>query len=407
MAVRFSDPPVWRFILTNLAGNVITTLDGRATDRSFDFVHNGPSSMTGLVASDDPEINLPYLLPTNPRFLSNNTRLLYGLRREMSYGTGSPYYSRASGLVMTIEDVAADAPTTRYTAYDPWQYLFKRPARMQDGSLPGRNGIRYKDARPNDMAYDLIANTIAVDGDVFLDVDLANITDCPVISGVTVFERGLSVGAALQQLCDTGFIDIQMRPIYDPGFRPGKLCELHMGPLLGTTRYDAVMYWDQLGANISEMSRLIDGTQLENVVTAYAGAGGEPTTPATDATSRALYGDYYGSAFLSGEEDSTVAVEASGLAELEIRKDGLFSLSFSPAPERALVPLRDYGTGDYVPVWATRRFRQPLGIDYAGFDPDFPGAVGYQRIFQMPMELDDNGVEHVRNIRTSTDVPGG
>ena len=403
MAIRFADLPLWRLIVTRLNGEVLTTLDRRASERSFAFALNQPATATGLVPSDDPEINIP-TSAAGRALLSHNTRLLYGLRREERGGSSdAPYVCRYGGIVMGLEDVAADSPTSRYTAYDPWQYLFSRPIRDNTGALPTSDGIIYTDERASVMATDLLANTIAVDGDVLIDASDAGLIEATdVIDGSVRFERGLSVGEAWQRLCDTGTIDIWLRPIYDPLARPGILCELVIAKQLGEIRYDTVMGWDRASRSLTELSRLIDGTRLANEVLFADDSAGVPGTLQTDAASVSLYGEYWAQQALTGRDSQTDLVDLAALAQLEIRKNAPRTITFTPAPERAYLPLRDYALGDYVPVWASRSLRETVGIDYASFDADAPGGCGYQRVYGISLDLDDNGVERPQLV-TSQD----
>lgn len=426
--VRYGGSPSWRLIVTNLAGETLTTLDKRAKDRAFLFSLNAPATHTGLVPSDDPEINIPSPDPDSPAFVSHNTRLVYGLRRERRHGTSpEPWLCRFGGILMTTEDVAADAPTTRYTAYDPWQYLMARPALNPDSTFPTSAGIRYTDARASDIAVELLANTIAVNGDVFIDAsDVGLIEDTDVIDGLTKFDQGLSVGEAWQQLCDTGTIDIVLNPIYDPIGRPGKLCELVISKQAGQVRYDAVFGWDRAGRNLTELSRLIDGTRLANKIKMFTGSGkGIPFQ--TDPDSVSTYGEYWSQQFSLGKQEQVSFALLLALAQLQIRKNGGRTITFTPAPELSPLALLDYELGDYVALWASRAFREPLGIDYDSLaalavsisgpptegetltaeitdETATAGGVGYQRVFAIPITLDDDGVERVEGILTASDT---
>jgi hypothetical protein len=426
--LRLGDPPLWRFIVTNRSTETLTVLDKRATERGVVFALDQPATHTGLVPSDDPEINIPAPAADSPAFLSHNTRFIYGFRREIRPTMADPpWRCRFAGIVMGLEDVAADAPTSRYTAYDPWQYLMARPIRNNDGTLPGANGIIYTNARASDMALDLLANTIAVDGDVYIDASNPGLReDTVVIVGETKFDRGISVGEAWQQLCDTGTIDIILRPVYDPASRPGILCELVIRKQAGQVRFNAVMGWDRASRSLTALSRLIDGTRLANEVQFYAGQGGLPVALQSDAASVARYGEYWAQQFMVGKQTQKPLVELLALAQLEIRKRGAKSITLSPAPERSYLALRDYGLGDYVPVWASRNLREPLGIDYDGYGAlsvsisgspiegdeigvvisegvGSPGAVGYQRLYAIPIEIDDNGVERPTALLTASE----
>jgi hypothetical protein len=151
-----------------------------------------------------------------------------------------------------------------------------------------------------------------------------------------------------------------------------------------------------------QVSRMVDGTRMANKVQYYAGQGGVKVPLQTDAASVADYGTYWAQQFFPGSHDRTT-VALLAVAALAIRRNGIRSITVDPAPERVELALRDYREGDYLPIWASRNLREPIGVDYDTFDPDFPGACGYQRVYVIPIELDDNGVERVRGLVVSKD----
>lgn len=399
--IRLADPPPWRLFITDIGSQTLTLLDKRATGRQFVFTLNGPAYATGQVAADDPEINIPYPDPDSPAMLTNNARLLYALRREG--GTPYPYVCRFGGIVMNLEDQSGDSPTSRYTAYDPWQLLMSRPVRDPDtGLLPGPDGLLFPDGtRASDIAVDLLGATEAVDGETFIDTSVGGlITATDPISGAFSLDRGLSVGEAWQQLVETGTIDIVLIPIYEPITKPGKVVQLKISPQAGAVRHDAVMGWDSPPRSLQNISRLVDGTRLANRVQYYAGQGGSPVALQSDAASIAAYGEYWTQQFFPGTNNAAL-VELLGLTEVLIRRNGQRNISFDPAPERSALALRDYGLADYLPTWASKNLREPMAVDYDEADPS---AAGYQRVYTIPIDLDDNGTERVRGLMTSKDT---
>lgn len=392
----------WRIIVASTASRTLSDLDHRSTGRQFLYTLNGPAYHTGQVASDDPEINIPFPDPDSPALLTHNRRLLFALRYEM--GADPPYVCRFGGIITNFEDQGADAPTSRYTAYDPWQYLMSRPIRGPgtDLALAGEGGITFPaGTRASDIAGFFLEATEAVDGETHIDTsDGSLIEDTDPLTDAITFDAGLSVGEAWQQLVATGTIDIYLPPLYDPIDRPGKVVQFQTAKRLGATRFNIVMAWDKAGRSLQGVNRLVDGTRMANRVKYWA--GGTPAPLESDATSIAAYGEWWAQQFFPGEANIGL-VDLMALAELQIRKDGARSINLDPAPERTELVLRDYGLGDYLPVWASRNLREPLGIDYDAFDPDFPGASGYHRVFAIPVELDDNGVELTRGIATASE----
>lgn len=359
--LRYVDPSLWRILLGNSNGRILSLLENRSTDRTFQYDLDQPWEHSALVASDDPEINIPFPDPDSPAFLTNNMRKIWALRRERA--ASPPYVCRWAGIVMTLEDMGADAVTTRYTAYDSWQYLMSRPIRVPDTTfaIPGPDGITFTDARASDIALDFLAATVAMDGDVFIDAsDMGLIEATDVIPGDINFARDTSVGEAWQQLCATGTIDIILRPIFDPDSRPGVLSELIIKKQAGVVQYNSVFGWGMGPRNIVQLSRVIDGTQLANTVQFYTGDD-VAATEQVDLDSIADFGVYWNQQTISDAQASEVdLVSQLAFEELVKRTRGVRTVEFDAVPERAPIPFLDYGPGDWVPVWANRNFREKL-----------------------------------------------
>lgn len=404
-AVRMGAPPLWRGIVTSQASRTICLLDQRATDKVVAFALNQPALASGVAPADDDEIHRPFPDADSDPNLHPNLRLCYLFRYE---GGTPPWICRFGGIFFVTEDQGTDAPVTSYTAYDPWQLLFSRPC-LDDGFvLPGEEGIVYTNERGSDIALDLISKTIATNGTVFLDITNGELHDTEVVPGPGLefkIERGVSVGEALQRLTDTGTMDIIMSPVYDPLNRPGIVCELNIYEFAGDRKDSAIMAWDKGRRSITSISRLLDGTQLANKIQMFAGQGGPAVTPVEDVDSVAKYGEYWSQQFLVAGKGQDALVELFAEAQALIRRDGLRSVTFDPALERAPLALRDYNLGDYLPVWASRNLRQPIAPDYDLADYD-PGFAGYLRVYAIPIEIRDDGVEQVRRILTSQDAAG-
>lgn len=406
MAVRATDPPLWRTIITNLDSRTLSVFDQRAKERAYALTFNGASSHVGRVAADDPEVHTAAL--DGDPLLAPNNRLAFCLRREkgaaaLDSSAPYPWVPRFSGLVEQTEDASGDVPTTRYTAYDAWQYWYSR--RLIDpltNDPPGRNGINYAPVALSDVAQLLLAASEAADGPLL--VDLSSIDSMDTALTPIKFDRGMSLGDAFDRMVESGTIEFKLNPIYDPVNRPGVLNELVIRPAIGNRQDNAIFHWDTGNrSNISNLTRIVDGTRLANKIVFYAGQGGEPVTTQTNATSIAKYGEYWMEQFLSNNYVVGL-VETLAQATLRIHTDGLQAITFTPTPEIAPMPLRDYQVGDYVPVWASRNFRDPIAPD---LDNPPSGTTedpnGWLRVFAIPIEVDDNGVEQVRAILTSQD----
>lgn len=407
----YADLP-WRGLLTDTNSGTLTVLDHRSTGTEMLFTLGAPASCTGQVAADDPEINLPYPDADSPAYLTNNRRLLYMLRREPpASDLIPPYVCRFGGIVMSVEDEAGDAPTTRFVAYDPWQLLMNRPVRdPATGDLPGENGLTFKASdnwRWNEIITNLLDISLVVDGEHHIETfgtSYPLVEECDIIASDVTFSQGLSLGEAWQQMVDTGYVEILLPPIYDPFGSPGKVTQIQVAPKVGSLKADVIMGWDIGGNTVTDISRLIDGTRLANRVAYFAGQVAAPIQ--SDAASRAAYGDYFSQQHFPDQTDVTL-VAAMAFAQLTLRKNGAKTLNFGPAPERSDLVLRDYGLGDYLAVWASRNLRDPIHINYDDFDPDNPGACGYQRVFSVPIQVDNNGVTKVVGIATADERAGG
>lgn len=400
----FADLPVRTFV-TDKDSRTLSILDRRATDRQFLFTLNQPAYHTFQVASDDVEINRPFPDADSPANLTNNRRLLFALQRIQ--GADPPYQPLFGGIIMTPEDQGADTPTTRATVYDAWQYMMSRPVRdPETGDLPGPNGLTFASGSlASDIALGLLQITEIEDGETHIEWYSGDIEPSDPLPSTITFDAGLSVGEAWQQLCNTGTIDIHLDPIYEPIDLPGKINRLRIvaqsaGTAAGPILYNDIMGWDKGGRSLMGVNRLVDGTRLANKIAYFAGQGGAAVPVQTDATSVAAFGVYFAQQFFPGSNDiTTIALLA--VTELAIRRNGARSISLDPAPERVGLPRPHELLGSYVPVWASRNLREPLGIDYDAFDADNPGASGYQRIYAVPVAVDNNGVTRLTGVLTS------
>jgi len=379
--------PLWRFLITDLAGAGITLLDHLASERMVTLKLNEAAEVTGTVPSDSNYVNR--LHTDGFPLLAEGVRQLYCFRRESET---PPYYTiRASTLVMQVNDAAAsDDARSRFTAWDPWQYMMMRPAltgsltttgTARTGHLIGPDGAIYDSSvAAGDIALDLINTAIAFANTAApaaaQTLFLRNITDDG-LSGTFPsnweVQQGTSLGQALQDLCDTGYIDILLTPIYESA-APGALCDLDVlsqsAPYLGVGvfNYDAIFAWDRPGHNTVGMDNMFDGAGRANVIQGYRGQGGPPVInyvssalpTAKDVPSIGDYGEYWNQTFYPGQE-TTAGVQALSEQQLLFRKTYKQTLTINPSPTRAPEPFVDYGLGDRVPVYASNRLRQAVG----------------------------------------------
>lgn len=392
--------PLWRFLLTDLAGTGITIIDHLASDRMVTPKLNEPLEVSGSVPSDSTLVNTLHtdLFP----YLAEGVRQLYCFRREANT---VPYYKiRASTLVLQVSDAArSDDGRSHFTAWDPWQYLFARPVLQASGALVGQLGLTYPPGMAaNAIAINILNNMLAnadVTGPVASRSGFTNwltgagpIETCVAFPNGWKIEQGISVGQALQDLVSTGVMDIRFRPIYDLA-QPGILCELQIysqPPAGGTAnigagsyRYGAIFAWDTPGRSTVGVNNLYDGTGRANTVQYFNGQGGPPVTRLKDAPSIVTYGDYWTQQFFPSHTLAP-AVVAIAAEQLALRSRFKETLTVNPASERAPEPFVDYYLGDGVRVSVSKNLRQPL--------------TGWQRVYGIPVSIDDNGVETVREL---------
>jgi hypothetical protein len=445
---------------------------------------NEPLEISGTVPSDNPEVNI--LHTDGFPFLAEGVRQLYGFRRESDT---SPYYTiRASTLIMQVSDASASGDArSRFTSWDPWQYLFSLPVLQSslatignggsagvDGLLiPAANSFYPQSVSADQIIVDILTNATAFSDptapvaaqNCFLDLTGGTIEVCsaPAIGKSWEIQQGTSIGQALQDICATGACDIVLTPIYDPSVRPGILCELNVRTQTspangaGSFNYSAVFAWDKPGRSVVGIDDVFDGTQRANHIVYYNGQGGPPIAPYASAQFRdpvsiATYGEYAPSQFFPAQTVKE-GVQAIAAQQLVLRANFKQTLTINPAPERSPEPFVDYYLGDRVPVYASNNMRQvipPVPTTNANINlvnsasivvhstAGFPvtgtivllggnvtytgttataftgcsghpatlggeGVIGYgilawQRIYGIPVQIDDNGVETVREI---------
>ncbi len=386
---RFSTGQPWRFVLTTLAGETVTSLERLASNRTVTFTLNQPAQTAGQVPSDDPRVNITDVeVGLDAPHLSFADRLIYGFRREQR--NPDLWVCRFSGIPLQIEDAASsDQPYSNYTAYDPWQYLYGRALKNFDGSLVGVTGLSYSATAGDLIVAELINNTITTDGECHVDLGSFEATAAIDIN----FQQGTSVGDALKQLVQTGTLDIWFEPIYDTS-KPGICCSVHVYAQKGTTQDSAPFAWDT-SRFVNGISNLLDGAQLANTVQFYNGQGGPPVLPASvDASSVSRYGVWEAQQFFPAQIIPGPVMAMAAL-QLDLRKQGRRSVTITPNPLLSPKPFIDYSLGDKVPVYATTRLRQEI--------PWSNSPTVYQRIYGIPITLGDDGVESVQRLVASPD----
>jgi hypothetical protein len=424
--------PLWRWLVTDLCTESITILDHLASDRNVTPKLNEPLEMTCTVPSDNSEVNR--LHTDDFPFVAEGVRLLYGFRRE--YDTvepfGSPphgYYTiRASALILQTDDAAqAEDARTRITAKDAWGYLDYIPvyvAPTEGAYLVPRDGYTYPDDLTADeialQAFDYAYGFAAfgqyippnyseyVQGpcgpaNLFTDFGQSGfytgtIETCAIPPGFRV-DPGTSLGELLRNLCTAGYMDIVFEPIYDPVNRPGYLNQISIyaqdpadpSSGAGVYNYSARFSWDKAGRTAMGADNLYDGTMRANWIQWFRGVAGPRVDPAVSAASIATYGEYWSMQHVPEESLDNGVVQDMEAMQLYLRQNYRETLTMNPAPERAPEPFVDYELGDRVPVFISDNMRQPL-------PPATDDTLVWQRVYGIPIDIDDNGTETIREL---------
>lgn len=411
---RFYEAPDWRFVVAGLGGGTKTFLDRICWNRQVTYTLGGSAEFQGDVPSDNPEVNI---LTAGVPFVTFNNRLIYGFRRENpNPGVLPPWVCRYAGILDTPNDEcqpSSDQAITHITAHDPWTYLNHRPVVLDDGTLPGNKGVTITGKGPA-VARQLLFNAIAA-ADPAAPFAAQN---CFIDAGQTAFytghigtsmptttfnfRQGMSVGEAWTQIVQTGNCDIVLTPIYDPGNRPGFLCQFNGYELAGSIKHAAIFSWDKAGRSLLGINRLQDGSAMGNVGQGYLGQGGAPRPRTagqqTNAASIAKYGDYWlQQAFPAMSLDTGgPIVDAIMQAQVQLAAAGRTSVTVDLTPEFSPIPFEEFYLGDQVPLWASNNLRAPI----------FPVAVAGEwtnlhRVYVIPVTIPDDSPEAVSQLVVS------
>lgn len=410
---RFFEGYPWRFIFADIPapdapipsiGGVTTTwANGLLSDRQITKTINQPTTISAAVWPDDIRVN--QIFTDGFPVVAQSNRIVYAFRRE---GGTPPWKIRAAGILMSPEDQGdTDIPLTHFTAYDPWQLLAARPVVDSTGQLPGPYGFSFLAQTGNIIVCTILKNTIqappdgghAAGGFCFIDAG-------PLYGGTSywggtfettppvnfMIQQGMSVGDAWTQLCDTGFLDIVLTPIYDPIRRPGYTHELSIYNLSGSEQPSAVMGWDRMNRALTSIDRMHSGVPGDfiNKVAYYVGQGGPGAPIQTNGQSIDVYGPYWATqTFPDQTIPSASMTVAFAQQALTLGRQGKRTLTLNPTPERSPIPLVDYDVGDRIPVYASNRLRVT--------------SAGYQRVQVLPITITDDGIEQVQSLLTSPD----
>jgi hypothetical protein len=167
--------------------------------------------------------------------------------------------------------------------------------------------------------------------------------------------------------------------------------------MAGVERPEAIFAWDRLNRSVANIERMHDATpgSFFNRVQYFAGQGGFPVPPdgpLDNAESIDAFGVYWSTNFqpnLQQPNPDGADVLAAAEQALQLVKQGKRTMTITPIPERAPIPITGYMIGDRVPIYASARLRVT--------------ADGYQRVQTLPIQIDDDGIEHVNGFVATPD----
>lgn len=427
---RFFRPPPWRFVVTDLSTTTLTFLDGLCWDATLEIDLHAPMKLSGRVPSANPEINI--LHTDDHPFLSEGDRLLYAFRRDERFT--APWTIVAAGPILDVRDSGLPgAAMSEFTMLDPWALMYRMPVVDENGDLPGELGLKFLDGQGPGGAnwqWGTIALTIlkwAEDhyGSTRIDAgDGSRIGEGVTYqdwSGTAFYEqflaetdeteyeiqRGKTVGQVWDDLVASDKLDITLFPIYDPANRPGYTSEISIlaqpavvGQPHNKERADAIFTWDLTLGTLSALERRIHGQQRANQITFYTRHGVVDSFK-EDVASILRYGTYgYEQAFPDMTLDTDqIARWAEG--QLKMRAYGIREVIPIPSPQQPPLYWLEYQVGDFVPVYASERFRERIPDDSLG-----SGAL--HRVYGVTFEINRPDFnEKMTEIRVSPDgIPG-
>lgn len=373
----------WRFDLCEggasnpSAGSFIANLDPFVTDRQLVMNLNRPQSMTGKIAANNDLVNSTYTdgLP----YLGEGYRTLKAYRFE-----AGEWVIRFAGIIWTVDDEGDEnAAYTSFAAFDPWQMLMS-------GAMIRRNDGNLKKTVT-------LANNAAAAVKRHIDKRIEFAGPCYIDTG-GYFQPGLVyitaqyeqeyLGRALMEVTDMGVVDINMIPV---DRTDGILVQANALSHLGVDVSGDVSFQYSTGNHqAKEWKRHLDMSTVANQITNFNGTK-KKTSFQEDTDSQDLYGVYEDCRVLTDITHQDF-LDALTTGELNERKNARENVSVLPMPTTSAEPFRYWGLGDLVTVECSDDARQAVS--------------GVQRIYGFTLDIDDEGVERVSELRVSPNLGG-
>lgn len=364
----------WDFVVCDLNGTTISEVSPIATQKQLRYRLNRPAECSFTVPSDDARVSTVHT--DGDPFLSCSNRVLKGYRSVA--GTKTLQFA---GIVMQVTDEGdADRAQTSCTAFDPSQLLYHRLVRTVTGTV---DTAPFTTIAGGTIAKNLIDRTVTYEGSV--PINTGGSVAATTAQTVT-FEQGTTVGQALESLTDTDTMDVVFTPLDGSA---GLFVTFSIVAARGSAKPDAVFGYGAGNYSVSQITRILDGTEMANDVSLAYGQRPDagtvwPTSRVSDATNITKYGWYESWETIDVAVTNSTLVGVLAAAELSLRKKPKEYLNITPFPEKGPQPFTDYFLGDTIQIWTAATFRQAV--------------TASQRVYGITIDIDESGFERVGQI---------
>lgn len=379
IAPAYSIAPDWQFIVCDANGVAIADISRVAWAKRLSWRLDRSWFASCRVPGDDP---LRRILHTDGHpYISAGRRVLKAYRFE-----SNRWVIWFSGRILQVEDEGdADETWTSLTAYDPWTMLYRRVVRNAGGSRA--TDVIFAPQAGNVLAKALVDRTITYAGACGIVTDSADCVFETTADQELPLPQGTSVAHALEMLCDTGLMDVYLRPV---DRQDGVLAEMNVYERFGSERPEAAFHYP---GTIERWRRLVDASELANDLDVFYGtrpakAKTWPRQTFSDSASVTTFGRWEDTRVFEGAKLGQA--QSIGTLELALRKNPRETVAITPLPERSPLPFLEWFIGDTITVATDASTGQALS--------------GLQRVYGFTLEIDDDGFETITDISTSSNL---
>jgi hypothetical protein len=354
------------------AGTFIATIDPYVMSREMVFDMNRPCSVSGKIAANNSVINATH--GDGYPVLSCGDRTLKCYRFE----SGS-WVIRFAGIIWQVSDEGEeDTAYTSFTAFDPWQFLFKRMIRRNDGNLKKTVTLANNAAAAIKRHID---KTIEFAGPCYIDTDDGFFE--PALVYLTMQYEQDYLGRAFIEVCETGTVDVIMEPVdrTDGILVSASAVEQRGSDVSGSVSVE----YDTGDRTAKQWSRDLDMETAANQITNFNGSK-KKFSFQEDTDSQDRFGILEDCRVLTDIEHQD-ALDALTSQELAERKNPRENVQVVPFPRSTASPFTGFFLGDFISVSCSDQAREAVS--------------GVQRVWGFSLDIDDEGVERVSELRVA------